>query len=455
VPWARREQTSPLQALVHEFLQTPEMAWMKETIKPMDFEKWVARYPVKRQEELRLGREEAMRKGLLDAKDAKVSNFIKIEPTVNLTDPRNIVPREDVFMSVLGPFIAAVEHKAHKAPFLVKGINLRRRDRKMAKIMLKWKRFIEIDYARFDMTIFIAMLEAERTMVLSQFPRQFWPEVHRAYDLMLKTVAKSSHGTKYTKEGGRQSGDLTTSIGNGLLNRFAVWFCLRKLPSNTWESLHEGDDGLIGCSEEVLDEILENLNHLWVLGFQGKIDVYNDISQTSFCGRFLATSGGTLKSYADPLRTLAKLHLTCANGDPIQLICAKAMSYKHTDAETPVIGPWARAVTNILLPRIGEIKMRQQMERLLSTNELPWSYKMAVNKSNLDDALSSCPGVVDEELRSVFAMRTGISIKQQLDLEECFAVWERAGEIFDNVTPVEVKWVYKPNCHYNMNPDIR
>jgi len=152
------------------------------------------------------------------------------------------------------------------------------------------------------------------------------------------------------------------------LNRFAVWYCLRKIPRKEWEAFHEGDDGLIGCSEEWLPKIKECLQFLWSVGFQGKIDVYNHISQTSFCGRFLAEVNGELTSYADPLRSMAKLHLTTASGDAKTLICAKAMSYLHTDSNTPIIGPWSRAVTSILLPLIGREKMRDKLKALIKTN---------------------------------------------------------------------------------------
>lgn len=302
------------------------------------------------------------------------------------------------------------------------------------------------------------MLEIERILVLCMFPRSYWPEVHKAYDLMMETRATSAFGTLYTKVGGRQSGDLTTSIGNGLLNRFAVWMCLRKLPSKAWASFHEGDDGLIGVDEEYLDEALEALNFLWSVGFQGKIDVYNSLHQTSFCGRFLAETPDGLKSYADPLRTMTKLHTTCSSGKPKELMCAKALSYLHTDSFVPIIGPWASVVSEVLLREVGRVKARRALVRLLHTREIPWhlrSYllrKGTLNEDNVDDCLSSRPAVVDEELRGLYALRTGISIRQQLDMERRLEEW-RDG--ITTIPPIEVAWVWKPNCHYNINPDIR
>jgi hypothetical protein len=358
-----------------------------------------------------------------------------------------------MFMAVLGPAIAAVERKAHKAPFLVKGADLRKRDRAMTKL-LAYDAFIEIDFARFDTTIGVELLEAERKMTTRPFPRNLYPELHRAYDLMMRTNGASRHGTTYARDGGRNSGDLTTSIGNGLLNRLAIWGCLRKLPRGAWISFHEGDDGIIGIRSDYVEEAKEALNFLWVYGLNAKLDIYCDIHQTSFCGRFLAQTPEGLKSYADPLRTMAKLHVTCATGDVKELMCAKALSYLHTDHETPVIGPWAYAVSTILKKELSEKRLRRALQRLLTTRELPWFYREALMRSPqlIDAGLSSRPSRVDEELRAAFSLRTGISIKRQYEMEACFTRWVKQGFVDDGLSRVEISWVWKPNVHYNINP---
>lgn len=45
VPSRVSHQASPLLASVYEFLESDQMAWVKEVIAPLSFEKWVARYP--------------------------------------------------------------------------------------------------------------------------------------------------------------------------------------------------------------------------------------------------------------------------------------------------------------------------------------------------------------------------------------------------------------------------
>lgn len=446
------QPTSPMQVLAHEFLRQPEMGWLREVKRPLEFDKWVSRYPAVRQQQLRDGQEKANRYGLLPTKSASVQVFVKIETTTNATDPRNISPREDDFMAVLGPYVAAVERKAHQAPFLVKGMDLGKRDRKMGRLLSK-KRFIEIDYSRFDMTINRSMLEVERTIVTAPFPRHLHPELHRCYDLMMSTKGSSQLGTLYSRLGGRNSGDLTTSIGNGLLNRFAVWYCLRKLPERSWVSFHEGDDGIIGVDEDVLDQAIANLQFLWTVGFQPKMDIYNDINQTSFCGRFLASTPDGLTTYCDPLRTMSKIHTTCASGDAKELMCAKTLSYAYTDGSTPVVGPYAYVVSELLREQLTRNRIEKTLNRLLKTNDLPWFYAEAARLHGFTQVLSARPRPkVNHELRAAFALRTGITIAEQINLESRFWGWLEQGMILDDIEPIHVPFTYKPNVWYDLNP---
>lgn len=451
VPHSKTLRVSPLQAMAHEFLQLSEMAWLKYAWKPMDFRKWIQRYPPNRRIELERAREWNLASATtLRSKDAVVTNFLKVETTTNQTDPRNISPRKDEFMTVLGPIVASVEKHAHKAPFLVKGLNLKTRDKRMERL-LRFDRFFEIDFARFDMTISVDMLEVERTFVLANYPKQLFPEVHRAYDLMMQTTGISRMDTSYHRQGGRQSGDLTTSIGNGLLNRFSIWACLRNLPQGSWDSFHEGDDGIIGVKAEYADIVREALQFLWVFGLQPKIDCYDYIGLTSFCGRFLAETTQGLTSYSDPLRTLTKLHTTCSMGPPKELALAKALSYLHTDRETPIIGPWCQAIIDRLRPEVHVSKLKRRINELVRRNELPWLASEHIRKYGIDiHASSSC--TVNPELRGVFAMRTGVSIAEQLRFEEDLARWRDRG-IDNGIIPLEVAWTLKHNVYLNVSED--
>jgi hypothetical protein len=451
VPNSKTSRISPLQAMAHEFLQLSEMDWMRYAWKPMDFNKWAKRYPPNRRFELERAREWNLASPtMLRSKDAVVTNFLKIETTTNQTDPRNISPRKDEFMVVLGPIVASVEKHAHKAPFLVKGLNLKTRDRRMESL-LKYDSFFEIDFARFDMTISQDMLEVERTFILSNYPKQLFPEVHRAYDLMMQTTGISRMDTSYHRKGGRQSGDLTTSIGNGLLNRFAIWACLRNLPRKAWTSFHEGDDGIIGVKSEYVNIVREALQFLWVFGLQPKIDCYDYIGLTSFCGRYLAETTNGLLSYSDPLRTLTKLHTTCSAGPAKELALAKALSYLHTDRETPIIGPWCQAIIEQLRPEVHPSKLKRRINELVRRNELPWLASEHIRKYGIDiHASSSC--TVNPELRGVFAMRTGVSVAEQLRFEDDLARWRDRG-IDDGIIPLEVTWTIKHNVFLNVSED--
>lgn len=322
-----------------------------------------------------------------------------------MTDPRNISPRTDAFLSIIGPYIAAIEHYLHDAPFLVKGLTLKERDEKMSTF-LDYHTFIETDYSRFDMTISYDWIKlVQDQILLSFFPND--DKLARVLQLASDTFGISDLGMCYQILGTRCSGDAHTSIANGLINHFNTWAVFNDLP---FHSVHEGDDGLIALPKS--HTLFSNRPQLFdCFGFTIKSDVYYDIDLTSFCGRYLYTKrDGHLGSYCDPLRTLAKFHITLSHGKLEMLLLAKALSYNYTDGDTPIIGPVCAALikqygTKALVARaMGHVKTGR--------------YILADLTIDSQEAQSVCS--VTEDRRNAFAIRTGISPATQKYWEEYF-----------------------------------
>ncbi|UXD80113.1 putative RNA-dependent RNA polymerase, partial [Linepithema humile C virus 1] len=234
---------TPLRQLVLEFLATEEMAWFTEIEGPIPFETWVKRYDQRRRVELRAALNRLEEGGYPMPGVAKVKNFVKFETTDKFVDPRNISPREDEFLAGVGPYIAAIEQAAKNAEFLVKGLCPRKRATRL-EWLREYSDYISIDFERFDQTITPDVLRIFERYILTRPFRQHDSYI-RLVQLSAKTAGVSRFGTRYQVEGTRCSGDAWTSVANGLLNRFLVWLCLRKLPSTSWKSAHEGDDGII------------------------------------------------------------------------------------------------------------------------------------------------------------------------------------------------------------------
>nr|AWY11047.1 putative RNA-dependent RNA polymerase [Dansoman virus] len=357
-------RVTPLRLSVEEWLKSEEMEWYPSCVEPLAWDTWVKRYPVNRREQLRAALQRVQRTGI-QRRDALVKNFVKRETTHNFTDPRNISPRTDEFLAVMGPYVSRIEHAAMKCPFLIKGTSIRNRGKRLEPL-LGYGAYIEVDYSRFDKTIHRDIITIFEQHLLR---KPFSADHHDYYTCLshlTRTTGVSKYGTKYTVEGTRCSGDAHTSIANGLLNRFLTWFCLRKLPKESWLSFHEGDDGVIGITPRYLEQALYNLEFLGCLGFNVKLKACKNIEEVVFCGRritFSAEKG--VETICDVTRALRKFNITCSQGPLDLLLYAKALSYNYTDGGTPIVGPVSWSVATCLSYCSSKYSHRQ-LKRALS-----------------------------------------------------------------------------------------
>lgn len=277
--------------------------------------------------------------------------FIKIEAGAKFTDPRNISPRRPEFLAIIGPYIHAIEKAAGCAPFLVKGLDPEAKRRKLGTLC-NYTSFYETDYSRFDRTVSQDYLKTfEIWLIEYLYPPQEHLLLHQALGMLLRTTGIHSLGFWYKTDGGRCSGDAQTSILNGLINHFNTWFVLQHL--NGWTSFHEGDDGIIGCTNSCAADVGRCLPYLSAFGFKLKISHVSCLEDATFCGRFMAMAAGGVLDCADLHRALAKFHVTAAQGDLRILALAKSMSYYHTDSQTPILGWWCYCIIQHLLPRVN------------------------------------------------------------------------------------------------------
>lgn len=338
---------TPLRALTEEWLKSEEMEWFPKHAEPLEWEAWAKRYPEKRRVQLRVARLRVRLRGIQRA-DATVKNFVKRETTHNFTDPRNISPRTDEFLAVMGPYVSRIEHAAAGCPFLIKGTDVRERGERLREL-LGYNSFVEVDFSRFDKTIHEDIIRIFEQHVL----RAPFSNDHHDYLMCLSlldtTTGVSRFGTRYKVRGTRCSGDAHTSISNGLLNRWLTWLCLRKLPKDSWISFHEGDDGVIGVREQYLEQVMYNLQFLGCMGFSAKLKSTKVLEEVIFCGRRIVFSPEKgVETLCDVTRALRKFNITCSQGHVDLLLFAKAMSYSYSDGGTPIVGPVANAVAQCL-----------------------------------------------------------------------------------------------------------
>jgi len=426
--------STPLHCLWQWYLvqEAENLAWMTG-LQPMQFEEWVLRYPRGPAAILKTARQEYETMGINPNKVNLIKNFIKVETTVRNTDPRNISPPDPGLMVLLGPVIAAMDKAAHYCPYMVKGLNPAERDQKLSRL-LEFDAFADIDFDRLDKSIDENL---QRVVEVGHMKHAY--SEHVDCDLFVKWLeycftssGVNDLGVKYVIHGQRRSGDNHTSTFNAGVCRFAVWMCFRHIPAEDWWTYHEGDDILIGYRSEWRDQLEVNLSYISLLGLSIKLTFVNSFEQLSFCGRYLYEDAGVVCSYADPYRTLAKIHTSVTPGDTMILMLAKAFSYAHTDAFTPIIGVFAQVVRNRLLTEVNPARLRRVLMKNLRKAEMRYNLIAHFEDNStifINALLSSSAPVVRASPagRAAFAGRTGITIRQQCDFEDEYLGWLEHG----------------------------
>lgn len=343
----------------------------------------------------------------------------------------------------MGPHVAAIEKAAHQAPFLIKGLSPAQRCDKLSWLA-EYDAYVEIDFSRFDMTVSHDMLTIfEHEFLTRQFPDAH-PHYRRCIQLASQTEGTSKFGTRYNVQGTRCSGDNHTSIGNGVLNRFLIWVCLRKLPRGTWRSVHEGDDGIIAVKRPWLEQVEYNLNFMRCLGFSAKIKTTLDLTSVIFCGRRIIETPYGLKDACDVVRALKKFNSTMSMGDPMLMLYAKALSYNYTDHNTPIIGALTRSIINILEPgacNITKSKLKRYVAHALNERWLTHGDNVHISYSNLQIKREYDP---DPSVIAAVALHEPVTVRSIQAMDQQFKDWEKVKFIPNQVVPLPLDWEPEP-----------
>lgn len=272
--------------------------------------------------------------------------------------------------------------------------------------------------------------------------------VSQALTLAWTTKGVSEYGIRYLIEGARCSGDAHTSIGNGLINAFATFVALYDIKPSEWVSVHEGDDGVVGLRNGVLQQAVDGFSILGPLGFNIKLAVFDQIDDVSFCGRHFYTDMGSLCEHADIMRSLDKMHTSASGCRADVLLLAKMLSYYYTDRNTPLIGPLTYSIIGALKKRNFSFSARKRafhsikMERWLLREEDTSCELMEIK-----------PPEISTAARVSCMRRTGMPMSMQLRLERHYMQCFHMGEIL-YLPKITREWFSRPDGYIFGDPRL-
>lgn len=305
-------------------------------VDPLSFEEWLERssYNEARKQELRAV-EEGLRGGMPSRKKcSQIKSFVKTEAYTEIKHARMINARCDAFKVISGPFFSALESVVYALPPFIKHTPVPERPSRIMQLQRDGCRVYATDFTAFE----------------SHFEREFMLNVEcavyrvafRKYPAISKLILESltgrnqcstRMGLRYSVVARRMSGDMCTSLGNGLTNYLLAAFIARD-KGHVLNGVVEGDDGLF-----VTDARLTTDDYA-KLGFTIKMDEFTDVRDAGFCQMYFDNPRELVKSIYAVLHKFSWTHSFLGAGVRIQqeLLRAKALSGVYETPQCPILG---------------------------------------------------------------------------------------------------------------------
>lgn len=343
-----------------------------------------------------------------------VKCFIKRELYLDFKLPRWIMSRHDAFKAYSGRFFKAIEDIVYQLKWFIKHVPVPERPAKITKLNVAGMYIFENDYTALEAHIVPCIMEAVECVAYKYILGEYAEDAERICRILLGTNRlRTSSGMRAKVQGKRMSGDMCTSVGNGLTNVIIMAYNAEKRKL-TFYGYVEGDDGLFAVSGKVTaDDFL-------ALGFVVKIKQVASAEEGHFCGMTCAPDGTLLK---DPVKVFCSFGWTqTAPGHGtrvgMELLRAKSLSLAYEMPNCPIVGALARKgleVSHGHVARFDHYKLP------------PKQFKIA----------SFAPS---NEAREAFATTFGVSVLAQLECEKMILAGnlECLGEFVD--APQAVDW---------------
>ena len=216
------------------------------------------------------------------------------------------------------------------------------------------------DFSKFDGSIGVILRLMEITVYLRLFKPERARVLAKLYSELSHLRARCSLGTVYDTDNSRCSGGPDTSISNTLSNMFTTFVSFRCSTSDgtfmdadeafarMMEGLFGGDDGLTPALQEAAYS-----KACKMLGLVAKLDlVHRGQMGVSFLARIYGPDvwHNDPSNCADIRRQLGKLHVCVSRPDnvsPEEILSEKMIGFALTDANTPILGPFAKKVMEL------------------------------------------------------------------------------------------------------------
>lgn len=364
----------------------------------------------------------------LTRKDARIKMFVKFEKLSSVKvnpDPRAIQFRHPRYCVVLGRYLKPIEHRLYQlrgdgvilpsSRVIGKGLSMAGRARLLQTKMEGFQSpcVVSLDASRFDQHVDKELLKIEHSIYLRMCPDKLFESL---LSWQLENECVSSKGIRYRASGKRMSGDMNTALGNCVLMVLMVSDFMR---GRKYDILDDGDDCLLIVEEDTLQWVLDNVEAGFLeYGHEIKIEnVARSLEEVEWCQcKPIVVKPGCVKFVRSPAKMLST-----------SLCGSKYFTSEGARRKLVNTIGMAELVLNLGVPVLQEfatMMMRSAgTDKFIQFDEVDGMYhriKHELRALNLKTLERLKPNPITDEARLSFSAAFGISIQEQLDMEEYF-----------------------------------
>lgn len=343
------------------------LRWCRRNLTPLSpdsdvsFETWIANAPytqVRKDQLTKIYEEKcskdpyynvyfAKRKGKIT--DTEVMSFIKDETYDEYKYSRGIYSRTDVFKVIVAPVIKLIENEIYKTEYadndyrsyFIKKVPVSQRPQEIMEMYSADAIYAATDYTSFEGHFKSCIMKCIEGTVY-EYMIQLLPCAAFFRETFLRTIYGLNACNFYyfviLIEATRMSGEMNTSLGNGISNLLIMLFICEQRGLPPPRGYVEGDDGIFRfMNKHNVPTIADYAD----LGFTIKIEWHKSLATASFCG--IIFSEEDLNNITDPISTMIGFGWTtrryCRSKDKKlkELLKAKSFSLLYSYPGCPIL----------------------------------------------------------------------------------------------------------------------
>lgn len=414
----------------YDYLMQFTCRWMHDNLIPLSsdhdisFDSWIKSRPYPNWRKIELIEVYEKSNHLFDTIDwynkqlqdfAKCNCFEKDETYPEYKYPRGIFSRTDEIKCQVGPIFSAISDVVFKLPEFIKKIPVSDRPRYIVDKMYRpGAYYICTDHSSFEAHITADIMRCiefpiYRYMV-KDLPKGHW-FVSLIEPLLSGTNVCKFNAFELSVEAGRMSGEMNTSLGNGLVNLITMSYLCHKHGVEA-NGVVEGDDGLF-----VFDSPVVTSEDYLELGMTVKLEVRLEVTSASFCG--IVCDKEEMRNFTDVREQLVRFGWTTGNYSNANLktkktlLRAKAMSLAAQYPGCPILEVLAWKVIE-LTNGIGLAKVL----KLIRSNKKYSEYEKERILLLVKDFSNIKPVGVSDHSRVLLQQMQNIDVETQLIVEQ-------------------------------------